>query len=62
MVDALGQGVDSVEVGDEVLGWSDTGSYAQYALATTVAPQTRRPRLGYTRSRFLWPVKRRNAF
>jgi NADPH:quinone reductase-like Zn-dependent oxidoreductase len=24
-------------VGDEVLGWSDTGSYAQYALATTVA-------------------------
>ena len=28
-----------MQVGDEVLGWSDTGSYAQYALATTVAPK-----------------------
>ncbi|MBP0461253.1 NADP-dependent oxidoreductase [Streptomyces montanisoli] len=33
VVDALGEGVDSFTVGDEVLGWSDTGSYAQYALA-----------------------------
>ncbi|MDQ1041191.1 NADPH:quinone reductase-like Zn-dependent oxidoreductase [Streptomyces sp. V3I8] len=33
VVDALGEGVDLFEVGDEVLGWSDTGSYAQYALA-----------------------------
>ncbi|OON77020.1 NADP-dependent oxidoreductase [Streptomyces tsukubensis] len=32
-VDALGAGVDHLKVGDEVLGWSDTGSYAQYALA-----------------------------
>jgi NADPH:quinone reductase-like Zn-dependent oxidoreductase len=39
VVDALGEGVQDVEVGDEVLGWSDTGSYAQYALATTVAPK-----------------------
>lgn len=37
VVDALGEGVSDVQVGDEVLGWSDTGSYAQYALATTVA-------------------------
>ncbi|PNG21774.1 NADP-dependent oxidoreductase [Streptomyces cahuitamycinicus] len=37
VVDALGEGVSEVQVGDEVLGWSDTGSYAQYALATTVA-------------------------
>ncbi|MET7683650.1 NADP-dependent oxidoreductase [Streptomyces sp. NPDC005423] len=34
IVDALGEGVDTLKVGDEVLGWSDTGSYAQYALAT----------------------------
>ena len=39
MVDALGEGVTDVQVGDEVLGWSDTGSYAEYALATTVAPK-----------------------
>ncbi|MFJ4422365.1 NADP-dependent oxidoreductase [Streptomyces galilaeus] len=39
VVDALGEGVSDVRVGDEVLGWSDTGSYAQYALATTVAPK-----------------------
>ncbi|THV37729.1 NADP-dependent oxidoreductase [Glycomyces buryatensis] len=37
VVDALGEGVQDVQVGDEVLGWSDTGSYAEYALATTVA-------------------------
>ncbi|MER8222604.1 NADP-dependent oxidoreductase [Streptomyces sp. NPDC094143] len=39
VVDALGEGVQDVHVGDEVLGWSDTGSYAEYALATTVAPK-----------------------
>lgn len=37
VVDALGEGVTDVQVGDGVLGWSDTGSYAEYALATTVA-------------------------
>jgi NADPH:quinone reductase-like Zn-dependent oxidoreductase len=37
VVDALGEGVTGFQVGDEVLGWSDTGSYAEYALATTVA-------------------------
>jgi NADPH:quinone reductase-like Zn-dependent oxidoreductase len=36
-VDALGEGVTGVQVGDGVLGWSDTGSYAEYALATNVA-------------------------
>lgn len=39
VVDALGEGVQDVQVGDEVVGWSDTGSYAEYALATTVAPK-----------------------
>ena len=39
VVDALGEGVSDVQVGDGVLGWSDTGSYAEYALATTVAPK-----------------------
>ncbi|GAA2131948.1 NADP-dependent oxidoreductase [Glycomyces algeriensis] len=37
VVDAVGDGVSDVQVGDEVLGWSDTGAYAEYALATTVA-------------------------
>ncbi|MDN4609530.1 NADP-dependent oxidoreductase [Arthrobacter burdickii] len=37
VVDALGEGVSHVEMGDAVLGWADTGSYAQYALATVVA-------------------------
>lgn len=35
VVDALGDGVSDVQVGDEVLGWADTGAYAEYALATT---------------------------
>ncbi|GAA2693591.1 NADP-dependent oxidoreductase [Nonomuraea recticatena] len=39
VVDALGEGVTDVQVSDEVLGWSDTGSYAEYALATIVAPK-----------------------
>ncbi|MGY0539441.1 NADP-dependent oxidoreductase [Nocardioides sp. YJ-D4] len=39
VVDALGEGVSDVQVGDEVLGWADTGSYAEYALATAVAPK-----------------------
>ncbi|MGW3943697.1 NADP-dependent oxidoreductase [Streptomyces phaeochromogenes] len=34
IVDAVGEGVDHLKVGDEVLGWSDTGAYAQYSLAT----------------------------
>ncbi|KFU78523.1 NADPH:quinone reductase [Amycolatopsis lurida] len=35
VVDAVGEGTDFA-VGDEVFGWSDTGAYAEYALATTV--------------------------
>jgi NADPH:quinone reductase-like Zn-dependent oxidoreductase len=37
VVDALGEGVTHLQVGDEVLGWSDTGAYAEYALASKVA-------------------------
>jgi NADPH:quinone reductase-like Zn-dependent oxidoreductase len=37
IVHALGEGVTDIHVGDEVLGWSDTGAYAEYALATVVA-------------------------
>ncbi|WP_320779924.1 NADP-dependent oxidoreductase [Streptomyces sp. CRN 30] len=41
IVDAVGEGVDELKVGDEVLGWSETGSYAEYALAdaTVLAPK-----------------------
>ncbi|MET9434134.1 NADP-dependent oxidoreductase [Streptomyces sp. NPDC006551] len=38
-VDALGQGVTEVAVGDEVFGWTTTGAYAQYALAEVFAPK-----------------------
>ncbi|GAA1375433.1 NADP-dependent oxidoreductase [Streptomyces beijiangensis] len=38
-VDEIGAGVTGVAVGDEVLGWSETGSYAQYALAIEFAPK-----------------------
>jgi NADPH:quinone reductase-like Zn-dependent oxidoreductase len=37
VVDAIGDDVHDVALGDHVLGWSDTGGYAQYALATTTA-------------------------
>lgn len=36
-VDAVGTGVRGIAVGDDVLGFSDTGGYAEHALATTVA-------------------------
>ncbi|ANN15774.1 NADPH:quinone reductase [Amycolatopsis orientalis] len=35
VVDAVGEGA-GFAVGDEVFGWSDTGTYAEYALATKV--------------------------
>ncbi|MBE1575523.1 NADP-dependent oxidoreductase [Amycolatopsis roodepoortensis] len=35
VVDAVGEGAEFA-VGDEVFGWSDTGAYTEYALATTV--------------------------
>ncbi|MFI8824545.1 NADP-dependent oxidoreductase [Streptomyces sp. NPDC053431] len=36
-VDALGEGVTELRVGDEVFGWTKTGSYAEYAIAGVVA-------------------------
>lgn len=36
VVDAVGEDVRDLRVGDEVLGWSDTGAYAEHALATTL--------------------------
>ncbi len=39
VVDAVGEGRTDLKVGDEVLGWSDTGAFAEYALATVVAPK-----------------------
>jgi NADPH:quinone reductase-like Zn-dependent oxidoreductase len=38
VVDAVGEGA-GLSVGDEVFGWSETGAYAEYALAKTVAPK-----------------------
>jgi NADPH:quinone reductase-like Zn-dependent oxidoreductase len=39
VVDAVGADVTGLAVGDEVFGFADTGGYAQYALATVVAPK-----------------------
>ena len=38
-VDGVGPGVDALAADDEVLGFADGGGYAEYALATTVAPK-----------------------
>ncbi|WP_282696735.1 NADP-dependent oxidoreductase [Streptomyces sp. CC208A] len=38
-VDAVGEGVTGLAVGDEVFGWSKTGAYAQYVLAGNVLPK-----------------------
>ncbi|WP_371583122.1 NADP-dependent oxidoreductase [Streptomyces sp. NBC_01314] len=37
IVDELGEGVTGVSVGDEVMGWTETGAYAEYALASDFA-------------------------
>lgn len=39
IVDEVGEGVTGVSVGDEVLGYTVTGSYAEYALAEDFAPK-----------------------
>ncbi|MEU4494261.1 NADP-dependent oxidoreductase [Streptomyces sp. NPDC023998] len=39
IVDEVGEGVNGAAVGDEVLGWTVTGAYAQYALAESFAPK-----------------------
>ncbi|MEO6953134.1 MAG: NADP-dependent oxidoreductase [Polyangia bacterium] len=36
IVDAVGEGVTILSVGEEVFGWSDTGAYAELALASIV--------------------------
>ena len=36
VIDAVGPESSGLSVGDEVFGWSDTGGYAEYALATQV--------------------------
>ncbi|MFJ8661072.1 NADP-dependent oxidoreductase [Streptomyces sp. NPDC093795] len=38
-VDKLGEGVTDLAVGDEVLGWTKTGAYAQYAITGLVVPK-----------------------
>ena len=45
-VDAVGPGVEGLAAGDDVLGFADGGGYAEYALATTVAPKP--AELGWT--------------
>lgn len=39
VIDEIGPGVTGLAVGDEVLAFTDTGAYAEYALATVVAPK-----------------------
>ncbi|MEU9013851.1 NADP-dependent oxidoreductase [Streptomyces sp. NPDC048479] len=39
IVDEIGEGVTTAAVGDEVLGWTTTGAYAQYALAESFVPK-----------------------
>ena len=39
IVDELGEGVTGVSVGDEVMAWTETGAYAEYALASDFAPK-----------------------
>ncbi|TQC48692.1 NADP-dependent oxidoreductase [Rhodococcus sp. WS4] len=41
VVDAVGPDATGVVAGDEVFGWSDTGGYAEYALASIVVPKPR---------------------
>jgi NADPH:quinone reductase-like Zn-dependent oxidoreductase len=36
VIDAIGSEVTTYHLGDEVMGWTDTGAYAELALATTV--------------------------
>jgi NADPH:quinone reductase-like Zn-dependent oxidoreductase len=39
VVDEVGEGVTGVAVGDEVIAFTETGAYAEYALAGVVAPK-----------------------
>ncbi|MER7974719.1 NADP-dependent oxidoreductase [Streptomyces sp. NPDC096080] len=49
-VDAVGEGVDGLKVGDEVLGWSETGSYAEYAVADATVLARKPAALDWTRA------------
>ena len=57
-VDGVGAGVEGLAAGDEVLGFADGGGYAEYALATTVAPKP--AELGWTEAASL-PVAAETA-
>jgi NADPH:quinone reductase-like Zn-dependent oxidoreductase len=57
-VDAVGPGVEGLAAGDDVLGFADGGGYAEYALATTVAPKP--AELGWTEAAAL-PVAAETA-
>ena len=37
VVDEIGEGVTGFAIGDEVVGWSKTGGYAQFAVTATIA-------------------------
>lgn len=50
VVDAVGEGVDHLKEGDEMLGWSDSGSYAQYALASADVLARKPAELDWTRA------------
>lgn len=39
IVDEVGEGVTGVSVGDQAMAWTDTGSYAEYALASDFTPK-----------------------
>jgi len=57
-VDGVGPGVEGLAAGDDVLGFADGGGYAEYALATTVAPKP--AELGWTEAAAL-PVAAETA-
>ncbi len=57
-VDGVGPGVQGLAAGDDVLGFADGGGYAEYALATTVAPKP--AELGWTEAAAL-PVAAETA-
>ena len=57
-VDAVGPGVQDLAVGDEVLGFADTGGYAEQALVTTAALKP--PSLGWAEAAAL-PVAAETA-
>ena len=57
-VDAVGPRVEELAAGDDVLGFADGGGYAEYALATTVAPKP--AELGWTEAAAL-PVAAETA-